>query len=169
MVNNFTISQDYEVLPPQKQNAYTVSIREWCFLKQKIGAIKSNFNFFHTFGSILIGAAVSTFISAKSGTFPTNEGKLISWTAFVVTAAVGLLCYYFARSELRVQNQRKEDILEMMKLIEDRYEPEAVEEGCDTIHHKNAPSAPQPPSAIPPISLKGSYGKIIEAISKADQ
>ena len=127
MGNNFKkIAQKYTILMPQQQDAYTISVKEWRFLIQKIKSIGSNSNFFNTIGSILIGASISALITALIGIFSTDQGKIICWTATVVTGAIGILCYIFSAKEEKIQKQRKEDTIEIMELIEEKYEQKKI-------------------------------------------
>jgi hypothetical protein len=122
MADNYKFSQDYEIIAPQKQKSYPISTSEWQIIKSKITNIKDNANFWHTIGSILIGACISTLIAALINDFKTEKFLWTSWFAFVVTGLTGGLAFYFGRAQRETQNQSKEDVLDFMKIIEDRFQ-----------------------------------------------
>ncbi len=114
--NDIKYSQDFELLMPQKQKSYPIPVNEWSVLKRKINNISENANFWHTSGSILIGVAIPSFITALTG-----FNELIYWGAFAVTAIAGGLCFYFGVEQRNVQNEKKEDVIEYMGVIEERF------------------------------------------------
>jgi hypothetical protein len=121
MENNYKISQDYELIPPQKQRSYPISIAEWTSLKRRIQSIKDDANFWQTAGSILVGTAIPTFITAIIGDFKSDSSSLICWAAFFTTAITGGFALYFGSSERKTQNRSKEDVIDFMEGIEDRF------------------------------------------------
>lgn len=122
MADNYKFSQDYELIAPQKQRSYPISITEWTIIKRKILRINDNANFWQTIGSIFIGASISTLIAALISDFKTEKLLWTCWFAFAVTAITGVLSFYFGREQRVSLNQTKEDVLDFMKIIEDRFQ-----------------------------------------------
>ncbi|NQT96573.1 MAG: hypothetical protein HQ562_02410 [Candidatus Marinimicrobia bacterium] len=124
----FTISQDYELICPQKKLAYPILVEEWAFLKEKIRNIKDSANFFHTIGSILFGVAGSsllaffTYDKPESVTLAYNTRIVITLAIFGVTAICGSFAFYFGRKERDNQNISSTEVISQMNLIEKRYE-----------------------------------------------
>ena len=123
------MSQDYELLSPQKKRAYPILIEEWEHLKVKISSIQDNANMYHTIGSTLIGVAGSALVTALTLN-PLGESNtaslptIISWCIFVSSSICGGLSLFFGRSQRKVQNSTTNDVVEQMKIIEKRYENE---------------------------------------------
>lgn len=122
MADNYKFSQDYELIPPQKQRSYPISTTEWGLIKKKIGEVKDSANFWHTLGSILIGVAISTLIAALINDFKTEKLLWTCWTAFFVTGIGGALSFYFGKVQRQTQNKSKEDVIDFMAIIEERFE-----------------------------------------------
>lgn len=121
MSDNYKFSQDYEIIPPQRQKVYPISIKEWNNIKQRISEIRDDANLYHTIGSVLLGTALSTLITALISDFTTEKSLWICWSIFFITGLSGLLSLHFGREQRKVQNRKSEDVIEQMDLIEDRY------------------------------------------------
>lgn len=121
MADNYKFSQDYELIPPQKQRSYPISTTEWNLIKKRINNIKDDANLWQTVGSILVGTAVPTLITALIGDFKNDKSTWICWTAFWVTAIPGGLAFYFGSQQRKTQNETKEDVLDYMNIIEERF------------------------------------------------
>jgi hypothetical protein len=119
------MAQGYEVLPPKSGQAYPILCAEWDFLKGKIRAVAEQPLLFHTAGSVLLGAAVSTLTSILLGTFaaPVPERRLVvAWAVTTVTAICGVVCLFFAEQQRRMQKTSAGEIATQMEIIEKRYE-----------------------------------------------
>ena len=126
MADNIKFSQDFEIIPPQKQRSYPISITEWGLIKKKISAVKDNANFWHTTGSILIGATVITLITSLTLIGDTNKIPLIIWvSATILTGGIGGFAFYFGNQQKETQNKSKEDVIDFMTTIEDRFQNSA--------------------------------------------
>lgn len=122
MADNIKFSQDYEVIPPQKQLSYPILTTEWSLIKKKIEEIKDNTNGWHTIGSILIGATVITLITSLTLIGDTNKVPLIIWgSATILTGVIGGFAFYFGKEQRETQNKSKEDVIDFMKIIEERF------------------------------------------------
>lgn len=121
MADNYKFSQDYELIQPQKQRSYPISTTEWNLIKKNVGEVKDSSNFWHTIGSILIGAAISTLITALISDFKTEKHTWICWTAFSLSALGGILSFYFGKEQRKIQNKSKEDVIAFMNTIEERF------------------------------------------------
>jgi len=122
MEDNYKFSQDYELVPPQKQRSYPITTTEWNLIKKKIGEVKDSANFWHTLGSILIGAAISILIAALINDFKTEKLLWTCWSAFFVTGIGGVLSFYFGREQRQTQNKSKEDVIDFMAIVEERFQ-----------------------------------------------
>lgn len=127
---SFKMSQDYEILPPQKKRAYPILVEEWEHIKTRIRNIQDNVSFFHTTGSVLLGVAGSAIIAALTLNLPaTAEGTvafpiLVSWSIFFLCLICGILSLYFASKQREIQRTTASDVIQQMSLIEQRYEVE---------------------------------------------
>lgn len=122
MADNYKFSQNYEIIVPQKQRSYPISTSEWTIIKNKISNIKDRANLWQTLGSILIGASISTLITALINDFKTVKLLWTCWFAFATTGLAGGLAFYFGREQRETQNQSKTDVLDFMKIVEDRFQ-----------------------------------------------
>lgn len=118
---SFQMSHGLEVLKPRSDQAYPIPCEEWTILKRKISQLSSEPWFFHTMGSLLLGAAASTLISVMLGSY-SSTALVIAWAVVATTGLAGLLCLLFANKERSVQRERASDILAQMDIIEKRYE-----------------------------------------------
>lgn len=121
----FQVSQGFDVLPPRSGNAYPIPCEEWKALKSKISKITSEPWFFHTIGSLLLGVALSSFVTILLETFSAPDqlrALYASWGVVATTAISGLLCLFFANKERIAQRERATDVVAQMELIEKRYE-----------------------------------------------
>lgn len=127
---SFKMSQDFELVPPQKKRAYPILIEEWQHLKKKIKSIRDNANIYHTIGSSLIGVAGSALVAALTLDIPVKEGTstpmpiVISWFIFITALVCGSFALFFGREQRKVQSSTVNDVVAQMELIEKRYEAE---------------------------------------------
>lgn len=126
--NEFKISQDFELLLPQKQKAYPISKDEWIFLKEKIRKIKDSSNIYHTLGSVLLGVTGSAFLGYLTYDKPNpvtieyNTRIIITVGIIIVSLACGSCFYVFGGKQRNLQNISSEEVVNQMELIEKRYE-----------------------------------------------
>jgi membrane protein DedA with SNARE-associated domain len=124
---SFQMSQGYDVVPPRPGRAYPILCEEWDYLKTQIQSISTNFGFYHTIGSLLVGSAISTLVAILSGGFPVTEGGnntslIIAWSVVAVTAVTGGICLFFAHESRTISEKKASEVITQMELIEKRYE-----------------------------------------------
>lgn len=130
---DFKISQDFELLLPQKQKAYPISKDEWFFLKDKIRKIKDSANIHHTFGSALLGITgsailvVFTYDKPNPITIEYNTRIIITVGVIIVTLICGICFLVFGGKQRNLQNISSEEVVNQMELIEKRYEASSGE------------------------------------------
>ena len=128
--SSIQMSQGYDILPPRTGKAYPILCEEWNYLKSNIETITEKPNIYHTIGSVLLGACLSTLIAIITGSFPnpdpsnTSTKLVIAWSVVMVTLIVGVICLYFAREKRKLIEKKASDILSQMELIEKRYQNE---------------------------------------------
>ena len=115
------LSQGYDVLQPRGGEAYPIPCDEWEFMKSKLRTIASGPWFYQTVGSALIGAAISTGLTALFATL-TDKQAIIAWASVAVTAICGILSLVFAHQQKKVYHAQAGDVLVQMEIIEKRYE-----------------------------------------------
>jgi hypothetical protein len=125
---SFKMSQDYELIAPQKKRAYPILVEEWLHLKDKISAITDDANLYHTIGSILLGVAGSALVAASTLDLPKSEQGtmamplIIAWFICVTTVICGGLSLLFGGKQREIQSSSTQDVIQQMELIEKRYE-----------------------------------------------
>jgi hypothetical protein len=122
---NYQLSQGLEVLQPRSGEAYPILCDEWVILKEKISRMTTEPWFFHTVGSLLLGAALSLLTAILLGSWNSCEQQrtlVIAWAAMATTAISGLLCLFFAYKERAVFRERARDLIIQMTFIERRFE-----------------------------------------------
>ncbi len=125
----YHVSQGLDVLRPKSGPAFPVPCGEWDSLKMQLGRLTREPWFFHTIGSILVGATLSTGIAILLGTFDHEaqaKARIVAWAVVVVTGVCGTLSLLFAHKERDVSQQRASDIVRQMELIEKRFEREVA-------------------------------------------
>jgi len=128
----FRMSQGYDVLQPKTGRAYPVPCDEWDLLKRKLGQVSSAPWAYHTIGSLLGGAGISTFVMILLGTFPpvsSSPAKIIAWAVVAVCGICSIACFFFADQQRKVQVVQVSDVVTQMELIERRYEAVSRGEG----------------------------------------
>ena len=125
--SSYNISQGYEVLPPTSGKAYPILCDDWNFLKSKVQEISDRSNIYHTIGTLLLGAALSTFIAIITGAISWgNKGEwplplIISIACVIVLFLVGIISMHFAKQQRKVKETMATDVLSHMEIIEKRY------------------------------------------------
>jgi hypothetical protein len=125
---SFKMSQDYELIAPQKKRAYPILVEEWNHLKSKISSITDDANFYHTIGSVLLGIAGSALVAALTLNLPQNtQGGMampliLAWFIFISAFICGGLSLLFGGKQRDIQNSSTQDVIQQMNLIEKRYE-----------------------------------------------
>lgn len=122
---SFQVSQGLELLMPKAGKAYPIPCDEWALLKGKLVELTSEPWLFHTIGSVLLGAALSTLATIIIGTFRAPELNLqliIAWSIFAVALICGIVSLIFAHKERRIHHERVSNVVSQMDLIEKRYE-----------------------------------------------
>lgn len=122
--SGFQMSQGYDVLPPKSSRAYPIPCDEWDLLKIKIQSIASPPAFFSNVGAVLIGAAITTFITILTGAYSdqAKQYELVVASAVVVVCLIsGILSYIFSRLQQNTRRVLAGEIISQMELIEHRY------------------------------------------------
>lgn len=117
------MSQGYDVLSPKNSEAFPIPCEEWDLLKTGLGQVAQSPWGFHTLGSLLIGAALSSLVTILAGGIPDQgSNRVIAWAIVFVCAISGFLCIYFAARAKRINGQQVTNIVAQMELIERRYQ-----------------------------------------------
>jgi hypothetical protein len=119
------MTQGLEVIHPKSAKAYPIPCDEWQMLKNKIKKLTSEPWLFQRLGFLLLGGALSTFVTILLGTLqlPAQQhARDIAWAVVAVTFICGMACLYFAYKEGAVHRDRANDVVAQMELIETRYE-----------------------------------------------
>lgn len=124
--NSFQMSHGYNVIPPKPGRAYPILCEEWEHLKQQIRNINTSFGTYHTIGSLLVGAAITTFISILLGAYSAAATanpslQIIAWAVTVTALISGCVFLYFARESRTVSETQAQEVVRQMELIEKRY------------------------------------------------
>jgi hypothetical protein len=125
--NNFNVSQEFEIIPHQKGQAYPIGVKEWEYLKEKIKLVSIDINTFHTIGYLLVGASTSCLITIIATDITDVKSKYLTWAMFVVTLICGLLAIFFAKDKHKQESAKPNEIINQMELIESRFENKKVE------------------------------------------
>ena len=122
------MSQDFELIQPQGKPAYPILVEEWNYLKKRVCGIRDNSGIYHTIGSVLLGIAGSALIASMTLLYTNVEVsyssllEAILWLITLCFSICGGLSIFFSRTQRKTQNLATEDVIDQMKLIEQRYE-----------------------------------------------
>ncbi len=119
--SNFNVSQEFEIIPHQKSQAYPIGVKEWEYLKEKIRQVNIEINNFHTIGYLLLGASASCLITIIATNFTDDSSKYLTWAVFGVTLICGLLAIFFAKDKHKQESAKPNEIINQMVLIESRF------------------------------------------------
>jgi hypothetical protein len=125
--NNFNVSQEFEIIPPQKGQAYPIGVKEWEYLKEKVKQINIEINNFHTIGHLLLGASASCLTTIIATNFNDDKSKYLTWALFGVKLICGLLSIIFAKDKHKQESSKPNEIINQMELIESRFENKRTE------------------------------------------
>ncbi|MFV8353902.1 hypothetical protein [Flavobacterium sp. XS2P14] len=121
--NKFNVSQEFEIIPHQKGKAYPIGVKEWNFIKTRIKGVNIEINNFYWIGFLLLGASASCVITILVTDFKDDyKTKYFTWAFFLVTLLTGLLSLYFAKDKHKQEQNKPEEIISQMELIESRFE-----------------------------------------------
>lgn len=151
--DSFQISQGYDLIAPSPGKAYPILCYEWRYLKDKVRKITDPVDVYHTAGSALIGAAISTFITIVSGGIQTpaptlgqtvqtaGNGLVVAWACVAVTGVCGGVCFFFAYEKRKVTHLKGSDVIDYMDIIEQRF----IEAGVEPVGpaNRSQPILPQ--------------------------
>lgn len=123
---SFTVSQNLKVKAPKESHAYVVSTIEWNYLKEKVSQVKGVSGFYHTVGSVLLGATASAVVAAISTDIclPSEESctkDIVVWAFSAVTFICGLLSLHFGHAQKSLKSISLDAVIEQMEAIENRY------------------------------------------------
>ena len=119
------MTQGLDVLPPKSGHAYPIPCDEWDTLKARAARLASEPWLFQSLGSLLLGAALTTFVALMLGSFDApqqSRTSVVAWAVVAVTLISGALCMFFANKERAVQKERASDLVTQMELIERRFD-----------------------------------------------
>lgn len=119
---NFRMSQNYDIVPPQEKQAYPIPVDDWGYLREKVKGISDNANLYHTVGSVLFGVSGSAIVTALTlDTKISANLPIIAWAVCAVSFICGGLAFFFGREQRKVQRTCVNDVITHMDLIEKRY------------------------------------------------
>jgi hypothetical protein len=126
--STFRVSQNLDVLRPQSGQAYPIPCADWNNLKSKIALISDEALTHQNLGWLFIGATFTTLIAILTGSFAVPSGsittkEIIAWAVVAVTLICGLLSLHFAQLRRKDTKVKSADVLNQMKIIEERYQP----------------------------------------------
>lgn len=121
--NKFNVSQEFEIIPTQKSRAYTISVKEWDYLKAKISKINIEINNFYWIGFLFLGASASCLLTLLITDFKNDISlKYITCSFLIISTLIGLLCLYFSKEKHKDEINKPTEVLSQMELIESRFE-----------------------------------------------
>ena len=131
---SFTLRQDFDIAQPASTRAFPITNQEWILLKESIENISDSNTLFHTLGSALIGAGLSTLIAIWLTTFNEAQGakEVLMWAAAVVCLVCGAFSCYFAHKEKEVTEKSCRQVISQMQVIENRYGVDLTSQGSGT-------------------------------------
>jgi hypothetical protein len=117
----YKVSQEYEIIPHQKGQAYPINVKEWNYIKAKVKNIKIDINIFYTVGFLLIGSSISCVITIFATDFKDDTSKYVTWSILGITAICGILSVYFGNDKHKTEMAKPTEIIAQMDLIESRF------------------------------------------------
>lgn len=116
--DNFVLSQESIVLQKQPSNAYPIDIAEWDYVKSKIQGIEIKVSFFYTLSFTFLGSSIAVFVSLLSNGLK-NKLEIFACTSLLI---LFLVTFFSSREKHDIESSKPLDVLEFMKLIEDKFE-----------------------------------------------
>jgi hypothetical protein len=109
----FIISHRWEIKRPETEEAYLVPQSDWTRLRKRIERLKSPSTIFLSIGYSLLGVAATALASAITFLGSGDYKSII----FVGSG----LCLYFNRYQRKQETSSRDDILDCMSEIEEKY------------------------------------------------
>lgn len=120
------LSQEFVLLLPKQRTALIVSLDEWHHIKTKIGKLKFDQFWVNSIGSSLLGICLTsifdTGLRLDALVSPERINSFMNARFFIPFLAFG--CLIYAHNQKKVEQARVNEVVEQMKLIEDRFEKE---------------------------------------------
>ena len=121
MTNNITVSQWYEIMPPQNQVSYPIRVKEWDLIKCKVRGIKNNSKIWSNIGYSLVWIFIPLLITILSWEIEKDNVRLIYIFACILAFILLILCLIFSNSKKIDEVNSKENVIELMETIENRF------------------------------------------------
>lgn len=125
--DHYTMSQQFEVVCPQRASAMPVLFTEWKDIKDSILNLGFKHNWYYTVASILIGFCGSSLIRALTGEFPAKQvgqmpmEQIICWFLVVTSFIMAIALFFCGKHWSNMNSTSAQQIVKFMELIEDRY------------------------------------------------
>lgn len=122
--DGFRLTQTFDVPQPQSTKAMVIQKSEWTALLTSVSKIKDSNSIFHTIGSALIGAGISTGAAALFTPFTVEQStdKVIMWAIAISCTFCGVISCFFAEKEKALVAENAANVLAQMKIIESRFQ-----------------------------------------------
>ena len=119
----YEVTSGLEVLKPKSGPAYPIPCSEWDHLITRLQQVSHVPWAFQLFGSILLGAAVSTFIAIVTGSVAEAGNRVvIAWSVVAVTFFIGVAFLVLGKMQFGIQKASVANVIDQMRSIEQRYE-----------------------------------------------
>jgi hypothetical protein len=118
---NYKISSDLEIVPERPRKGYPICIEDWNYIKEKIGSIKCNLNFYSNIGSTFIGTAIGGLIAFLSGGITSGINQTNCIAAIIVAFVLGSAAYFIGWKQQGLQEERAKDIKNYMEKIDQKF------------------------------------------------
>jgi hypothetical protein len=126
----FMMRQGYEVLRPQTEEAYPILRHEWDSIKGKLKLISWSINIYMEIGILLLGAALSVFITILIGAIQTDiTSQTIAWGCLIISLVVGLSLVTIGYLKENIKRTEVKDIITQMETIESRFGSSEMQNG----------------------------------------
>ena len=117
----FIISHKWEIKRPETEEAYLVPQSDWTRLRRRIERLKSPSTIFLSIGYSLLGVAATALASAITFLSSGDYKSSIFWAIFSASFVGSVLCLYFNRYQRKQEASSRDDILDCMSEIEEKY------------------------------------------------
>lgn len=115
---SFRLSQNVDIINKKESSAYPIDVRDWELIKRRLMNLSFGFNYLNSFGSLFVGAGLSTLITYLT---ISKEFQFRCLVIGIGCILLGFICFIFAYLINKEKNIRVSDTIEEMEHIERRF------------------------------------------------
>jgi hypothetical protein len=121
----FEISQKYQIIQMPKEPAYPIAESDWKHIRDMVEKIKYKSSIFSNVGSLLMGAAITSFFNILFFSIELSKENLdkyiLMWAIFGASLMGGALCLIFAHLQTKQTSTSKDEVITFIDHLNNKF------------------------------------------------